>query len=373
MRSYFNKIREYVPLGALIIYALTLISIVFFIIVKCSTSFADFFNYYLTAPFRAAVSTVTSILPFSIAEILLLTIPVWATLIIFFAVKQVKKGTKNGVRYLNCIFSILCIFAICFIWTYSSGYSTTTIDKKLGMKREKVSASELYETANWLAEEINSLAPSIDYDDMGASIMPYSYSKMSKKLCDGYDVFVDKYGVVRNFKSKIKPILLSEPLTYTHISGIYSFFTGESNINVNYPDFIVSSSSAHELAHQRGIAREEEANFVAFLVCINSDDTFLQYSGYLDVYQEVMNALYSADKEFYKQASSKLCYEAYMDRVSYAKFFEKYKDSKSSEISSSLNNSFLQANGQEAGTKSYGMVTDLTVAYYKSIADGKLK
>ena len=108
-------------------------------------------------------------------------------------------------------------------------------------------------------------------------------------------------------------------------------------------------------------------------MCINSDDTFLQYSGYLDVYQEVMNALYSADKEFYKQASSKLCYEAYMDRVSYAKFFEKYKDSKSSEISSSLNNSFLQANGQEAGTKSYGMVTDLTVAYYKSIADGKLK
>lgn len=367
MSKSFKRIREYVPLSSMIVFVLTIISIIFFIIVKCSVAFADFFNYYLTAPVRAMLSTITSILPFSIAEILIITMPIWITILIVFSVKRIKKGNKSAIRYLCEILCILCLLFIFFVWTYSSGYNTTTIDKKLNLERQNVSAQELYDTALWLTAEINELSPGISYDESGASVMPYSYSKMSSKLCDAYDIFVEKYGIIHNFRSKIKPVMLSEPMTYTHISGVYSFFTGESNVNVNYPDFIVASTSAHELAHQRGIAREDEANFVSFLVCISSDDVFIKYSGYLDVYQNVMSALYSADKELYFEASSMLCDSAFGDRVSYSKFFEKYAYSKTAEISTSLNDSFLQANGQKEGTKSYGMVTDLTVAYYKSI------
>ena len=363
----FRKIKEYVPVKAMVIFALTILSLVLLVVVRLSTAFADFFNYYLTMPIRAILSSVTSIIPISIAEILLITMPIWIGLLVFFAVKQIKKGTKYGVRCLCYVLCILCVIFISFVWTYSSGYYTTSIDQKLGLDREKVSVQELYDTALWLTENLNELAPNITYDESGASIMPYSTWQMSSKLCDAYDTFVSKYGVLHNFRSKVKPILLSEPLTYTHISGIYSFVTGESNVNVNYPDFIVASSAAHELAHQRGVAREEEASFVAFLVCINSEDLFLQYSGYLDVYQEVMSALYSADKELYKKASAEISKSVLDDRISYSDFFKKYQDSKPAQVSGSINNSFLQANGQSAGIKSYGMVTDLTVAYYKSL------
>lgn len=366
MTNTFRKIREYVPLGAMIMLAVTIISAILFIVVKSSSTFADFFNYYLTAPTRALIALLTAWFPLSIAELLIISVPVWATILIIIAIKRAKKGLKESVRYLCFILGIICFMFNAFVWTYSSGYYTTPIDEKLDIDRENVSAQDLYQTALWLTENINLLSPSITYDDTGASAMEYSYWKMSAELCDAYDSFVDEYGIIHNFRSNVKPIMLSEPFTYTHISGIYSFMTGESNINTNYPDYIVASSAAHELAHQRGIAREDEANFVAFLVCISSDEKFIQYSGYLDVYQNVMNALYSADKELYKKAASELCYEAYCDRMSYAKFFEKYANSKTSEISGSINDSFLQANGQEAGRKSYGMVTDLTVAYYKA-------
>ena len=366
MIKAFRKTREYVSLGSVVIFFLTLVSLVLFIIVNCSTSFADFFNYYMTAPFRAFITTMTSWIPFSLAEMAIISIPLWATVLIVYAIKESKKGTKSAVKYLCGIISALCVIFMTFVWTYSSGYHTTTIDKKLEIDREKISATELYETANWLTDNINALAPKILYGEDGASIMNYSYKEMSSKICDAYDTFTAEYPILVNFDSKIKPIVLSEPFTYTHISGVYSFMTGESNVNVNYPDFIVASTSAHELAHQRGIAREDEANFVAFMVCISSDDPYLQYSGYLDVYSEVMNALYSADKELYSAVASRLCTEAKRERISYSKFFEKYAHSKTSEISNSINNSFLQANGQEQGTKSYGMVTDLTVAYYKA-------
>ena len=367
MKSAFYKAREYVPIGAMIIFAVTFISAIFYLIVRNSVNFADFFNYYLTAPFRFVISSVTSWIPFSIAEALIISIPIWVTALIIVGVKKAKKDTKSAIRYLMGILSIICVIFIAFVWTYSSGYSTTSIDKKMNIEREKVSSQELYETAVWLTDNLNHLSSNMLYDNTGASVMEYSYFEMSDKLCDAYDTFVDKYGIVRSFRSNVKPIVLSEPFTYTHISGVYSFMTGESNVNVNYPDFIVASSSAHEFAHQRGIAREDEANFVAFLVCINSDDPFIQYSGYLDVYQNVMNALYSADKKLYDNVASMLSKDVYYDRVSYSNFFKKYANSKSSQVSNSINNSFLQANGQEQGTKSYGMVTDLTVAYYKSI------
>lgn len=365
MIKAFRKAREYVPIYAMFVFAFAFISAIFFIIVKTSATFADFFNYYLSAPFRTFISTMTSWLPFSLVEFIVLSIPLWATILIVFGVKKVREGVKSASKYLCFVLSILCVIFITFVWTFSSGYSTTTIDKKLNIDRQNISAQELYETAIWLTDNINELSPEIIYDNSGASVMNYSYNEMSKKLCVAYDTFVDEYGIVRNFKSKVKPIALSEPFTYTHISGVYSFMTGESNINVNYPDFIVASSAAHELAHQRGIAREEEANFVAFLVCISSEDEYIRYSGYLDAYQSVMNALYSADKELYFAVSSRLSDEARAELVSYSKFFKKYANSKTSEISNSINDSFLQANGQEQGTKSYGMVTDLTVAYFK--------
>ena len=90
------------------------------------------------------------------------------------------------------------------------------------------------------------------------------------------------------------------------ISGIYSFFTGEANVNVEYPDYCLPFTAAHELSHQRGICRENEANFVAFLVCIGSEDDYIRYSGYLNVYEYLASALYRADKELYKSALERL-------------------------------------------------------------------
>lgn len=362
----FRKAREYVPLAAMIIFAIAIISAILMIIIRVSVPFADFFNLYLSAPIRYLMAKITSWVPFSIAEAFIISIPLWLTALIFIGRRYVKKGTKSTFRFLCGIFCVPCFIFITFVWTYSSGFFTTTIDKRLEIDRENVGAEDLYQTAIWLTNSINDLSPQILYDNTGASVMNYSYGEMSQRLCVAYENFSQKYGIIRTFKTNLKPIISSEPFTYTHISGVYTFMTGESNINVNYPDFIVASSGAHELAHQRGIAREDEANFLSFLVCMESEDPFIQYSGYLDVYQNIMSALYSADKELYKNASSLLCEQAYYDRISYSEFFEKYANSKTSEISNSINNSFLQANGQQAGTKSYGMVTDLTVAYYKA-------
>lgn len=367
MKQIYKGIRRYVPLYEIIIFAITLLSAVTLLIERVSTPYADFINSTFSRVGRVVMGYLFGFVPFSVAELLIITSPLWIAFLIYFGIKMAKRSKESTAKFISFVASVLCFIFISFVWTYSSGYYTTTIDKKLGFQRESIEKEELYETSLWLVDNLNRLAPEIAYDDKNASVMPYSYDELSKKVYFGYEAFIEKYGVLHNFASRIKPIMLSEPMTYTHISGIYSFMTGEANLNVNFPDFIVASSAAHEMAHQRGVAREEEANFVAFMVCINAEDPFLNYSGYLDVFNSVSGALYSEDAELYGDVISRLDKSVIKDLISYSEFFDKYRDSVASDVTDSLNDKYLQMNGQEQGSRSYGMVTDLCVAYYKSI------
>lgn len=365
MKKFFCKVREYIPIYSLIVFALTFISLILFTIVLNSESFADFFNYHLTYPTRVAITWLTVVFPFSVAEIVIYLSPILLGLAIYFAVKFGKKGKRASIKYLTVILSIPCLLFITFVWTYSSGYHTTKIEDKMSLDRDAVKKEELVEAYKIIVNELNDLVDKIEYDDTGASIMPYSYAEMSGKICNAYERFIEKHPVLQTFYSKIKPIIASEPMTYTHLSGIYSFMSGEANVNVNYPDFIVATSSAHEMAHQRGIARENECNFIAFAVLLESDDPFLRYSAYLDVYSNIANALYEEDPKLLSNVpTDKRIIE---DRRSYSRFFDKYRDSAAADIAGSINNSYLQANGQVDGTKTYGMITESVCAYLLKI------
>ena len=221
-----------------------------------------------------------------------------------------------------------------------------------------------------MGKEIDAIADELDFDISGACIMPYDYTTLVGKVNDAYEAYAAKADYVGHFDTYAKPMAISPLFTYTHISGIYTFMTGEVNINTNYPDFIRPFTIAHEFSHQRGIAREDEANFVAYLVCIESDDAFVRYSGYANLLQYVTDALWSADKELYRKYA-----RTYMPTViskefaAYSAFFDKYRESTASQVTGAVNNTFLGSQGQSAGTKSYGLVVDLAVAYYLPVTD----
>ena len=197
--------------------------------------------------------------------------------------------------------------------------------------------------------------------------MPYTYDEMSKKLVEAYAKVCDEYDFIPRLSSRVKPVMLSEPWTYTHISGVYTYFTGEANINTNFPDYTIPYTAAHEMAHQRGIAREDEANFIAFLVCISSDDPYIRYSGYLEVYEYVADALCSEDITLYSTVRSKLRNNVREEMAAYSAFFDKYCDKIVAKATETANNSYLQMQGT-VGSKSYELVVYLTVAYYRNIA-----
>ena len=88
------------------------------------------------------------------------------------------------------------------------------------------------------------------------------------------------------------------------------------------------------------------------------------------MYEYLANALYSADKERYFELLATIDRRIYGEIVAYSRFFDKYRESTVSEVSGAVNDTYLKLQGQTAGTKSYGLVVDLAVAY-AAAQDGK--
>ncbi len=361
--------RRSLPRICIGIYLLTAISGALYFAFTKSPAFSDWFNQSISQWGRRALAALTSWLPFSFAELLILLLPLLIVLAIAIGAKHYCDSNRSLLVYIGILFSFVCVCAILFVWNFAPGYYGTSLDKKLGLSREKCSAEELYQTAEILSKELDDVSDEILFLEDGSSLMPYSHAEMNRKLLAAYDRFCEKNGFMDTFPSQAKPVMLSEPLSYTHITGIYTFFTGEANLNVNFPDYTLPYTAAHELAHQRGIAREDEANFVAFLVCMESDDPYIRYSALLSVYEYVISALRSADQSLYRRSYESLSVKIKREELAYSAFFEKYRENVAADISEATNNSYLQSQGAPEGTRSYHMVVDLAVAYYRPALD----
>ncbi len=358
--------KKRLPLFAKIFFGIGALSAVLYVIFLFSESFSDFFNRYISSVFRAIMAYATAWIPFSFGEFILILSPLLIVAAVVYGSKKYVDTWREVFIYCGSLLSIIAFVFSAFTFGFAPAYRGSTLDKKLDIDRQKVSAEELYETAIILSEKVNEESKNVAYNKKtGFSVMPYGIDGMNDRLIDAYDLACDKYAFVQRLDSRLKPVMLSELMSYTHITGIYSFFTGEANINVAFPDYTIPFTAAHELSHQRGIAREDEANFMAFLVCIDSEDPYIRYSGYLNLFEYVSSALYSASPDLYSSAIATIDPQVRIEMRAYSAFFEKYRDSTASKVSETVNNTSLILQGTE-GTKSYGMVVDLAVAYYKA-------
>ena len=330
-----------------------------------SPRFADFFNRYISSVFRWILAKITAVYPASLAELVLFAVPLIIVVALVGINRFMDRGGHNFARALTAIISFAALMYSLFVFDFAAGYRCSPIGEKMGLEVRESSAEELYDVTVTVVDELNALADKIDFSNNGASVKPFGHDECVDLCVKAYDKVREEYPFIGNFKAPVKRLAVSDLMTYTHISGVYSFYTGEANLNVNYPDFVNVYTMAHEMAHQRGIARENEANFVAFLVCIASDDPYMKYCGYLNIYQYLTEPLWNASRDLYVKANSALDARIRIDLVRYSEFFEKYRKSAAAEVTEKINNTHLVIQGTE-GTKSYGMVVDLVLAYYRS-------
>ena len=152
-------------------------------------------------------------------------------------------------------------------------------------------------------------------------------------------------------------------MSYTGILGYYNPFTAEAQYNSELPSTFIPFTTAHESSHQLGFAREQEANFVGYLMGVNSTNLDLRYSTEYFTLKSLLRFIVDEDPEFVKSVIKNYSPAMKRDR-SYERSFIFRHQGWLDEFFGFTNNLFLQSNQQE-GSVTYSYFIDLLLNYEK--------
>lgn len=327
----------------------------------------NLYSRLIYPPIGKGLSILTGIFSFSIAELLLYI----AFCAIFYFIlrfifrvftsanrlQEIIKGTVNAL----CIFSIAyCLFLL--LWGFN--YYRQPLAYSLGYKIEESSTADLKELCAVLIDKTNQLRDKITENQSGLMYIAGGFDSVIQRSSIGYKNISQYYPDLGGYYGNPKAVIASRALCYTGIAGIYFPFTAEANFNKLVPDPMLPATMCHEMAHQRGFAREDEANFIAYLTCKAHTDTDFQYSGYFLALIYSMNSLYKYDIEAYNELVTGYSPGVAKD-LKYQSEFWKQFEGPANDMQEKLNDAYLKSNKQADGVYSYGRMVDLLLAEYR--------
>lgn len=259
--------------------------------------------------------------------------------------------------------ALLYYTAECVCWGVY--YYADTFQDKSGIVTQELSTQELDTVTRWFASLANEYGAQVSRDENGIfnedldeifDYAQYLYVEAEKE----FECLVGQ-------ELRPKEFYFSEILSELNFTGFFFPMTGEANLNVHSPACMIPSTIAHELAHQRGVAPEQEANFVAVLACLSDGNPVFCYSASLLAYIHLGNALYKTDSDLWREVYYSLSDDVRADLSFKSSYWNDYQTS-IAEVSDAVYEGFLESHGQTLGLKSYGACVDLLVAYYYEAA-----
>ena len=321
---------------------------------------------HVSMPAERALGRLWSVAPFSVAELLYILVCALATVYVLASLVRVAKAEykreeayRRLLVFLNAMLSLYVAF--CLLWGVN--YYAADFCDKSGIHPAPVAREDLLAVTRLFAEQTALCYDRVARDGSGEyAVSRQETLDLAPTLYEGlYGEFPFLYIAV---DPKPKPVYFSRVMSALDTTGFYSPFTGESSLNMDFPAATFPFTVAHELAHRRGGASEQQCNFLAVLASLASDDPAYRYSGALTAYIHLSNALYTVAPEEWLEIRLSLPAEVEADLRAANAYWDQYKGAVR-EASNKAYDAMLKSYGDELGMRSYGAVVDLLVAYYK--------
>ena len=277
----------------------------------------------------------------------------------------------NFIQWLGWVLS-----GVVLLWTLHTGmyglnqYSSPLADDiRLNVMVIGDSATPLINATTYFRDKANELANQVERNEDGSLKAP-TFQESAAQAADGFDylVYEKNYPVFAGVTTPVKELGWADMYTSMGIAGVTMPFTGEAAVNPNSPAITLPFTICHEMAHRMCIAPERDANLAAFLATTANSDPLYQYSGYFMAFRYCYNALATISTSTAANAANQLYgginENMRRDLESYWAYCDANIDDDASDFANSVNDTYIQASGDESGTKSYGEVTDLLLSWY---------
>ncbi|WMJ85440.1 DUF3810 domain-containing protein [Anaerocolumna sp. MB42-C2] len=324
------------------------------------------------------ISLISGIFPFSLMELEVIFLPATAIYFILRFIgtifiklrKKEKAGYTIALGFLNGICVLSMIFFL-YVMLGGTNYYRYSFASYSGLEIKDSTVDELYNLCLELADEAAGIREQLhqkkDAEDSNGvlKVSTTNWNEVSDKLEKAFMDLSKEYPVLGGYYTSLKPVFFSDFMSRMEITGIFWPFTMEANVNVDAADYSIPATMGHELAHLRGFMREDEANFIGYLVCKESDNLEFQYSGIMLALTYAGNQLYKQDPSLYQSVREHYNTKMIADLRAEYFYWEKFENTVISTVSNTVNDNYLKANKQSDGVKSYGRMVDLLLAEYR--------
>ncbi len=319
---------------------------------------------YVIRPLHRSLGRFNSVFPFSVAELLIaLAVGALAAFLCVQTVRLVRRPERSARLYRLVLTLVSCGLAVyalfCLLWGVF--YYGDDFAARSGLSLEPVSVEQLEAVTRYFADLANTYAARVDRDENG--VYTVDRQALLDKSPEVFRKTAESYPCLDGPALRAKGIRCSRVMSALDFTGFFFPFTAEANVNMDFPPALLASTIAHELSHQRCVAKEQEANFCAVLASLDYGDPDYVYSAALLAYTHLGNALYAADYAAWESVYRSLSEPVLRDFDANRAYWQQFETPVQT-VSDTVYENFLFSYDQQLGLKSYGACVDLLVNYY---------
>lgn len=353
--------RNYRNIG--IIAFLLAVIIAFQMLLSRNKSFLHFYEDDIFIPLQRLRSKMLNIFGFSIGDYIYLILLL--ALLYFFIklIAQLIAFKKNKKRILPSAFQLsitALLIYLGFVLLWGGNYARPNITAGWD-KNKPWDKTSLVALNEFLINKLNEEAPLAKYQN--DAFINRTANGIYKEILGGHYDYLN-----------VKPSSLGNGLNYFGIQGYYNPLSGEGQFNRHLPVFMHPFVITHEMAHQTGIAAEDNANLMAYIVCTRSQDAMFRYSAYINIFLYAYSELKGVNKSLAEDLFANLN-DISKNNIVELKELRKHYKTIFRGFSMGMYNQYLVWQGQERGVESYDDVTKWVYMWeqgQKQKADNKI-
>lgn len=301
-----------------------------------------------------ALRSLSSLFPFALGDFLYLLLIGYITWKLWWFIRSLyRKQLERKHRFLVPlqVINFMLILYIAFKLLWGLNYGRPSVSTALSIGHKKYHVKELVMLGNFLISRINELQYLKDSLRINQK-QTYTIAELRLGAKQAYDLLAQKQSFFNYCSPSVKPVLNSWIITKIGIEGYYSPPSGEANVNMRIPSTELPFITCHEIAHQIGVAREDEANLVGYLVSTSSIDPDFRYSGYYSILRNVLFEIRIKSPDDYKALYKTINAATLLNYKKDREFWKKYNGDMVDYFGAAFDN-FLKLNNQKKGLDSY--------------------
>jgi hypothetical protein len=280
-------------------------------------------------------------------------------------VRRPREAARKALRGLLVLACAASGLYAAFVVAWGLNYRRAPLGERLGWPVARPGVAELRTLCEELAPQVDALR--------SASVLDGDPRRVAARAAAGFGRLGEALApaVPAMATAAVKPALLSPLMSRSLTYGMVIPWSHEALINRDTPPPAIPLTVCHEMAHQRGIAREDEAGFVGYLAARLHPDADFRYSALRFALAEALGQLARVDPQAAAGLVAGLSPAVRADYRLESEWARRHR-SAFSRAQSKAYDGYLKSQGQPEGLATYGRVVDLLIAERRLRQAGRL-